>query len=257
VKDFYAILGVSPHASDVEIKKAFRKLAVKYHPDKNPSPSAHQLFQEINEAYDILGDREKRSLYDARRENPFAEILQEPPPPRHRDPAYGRTRPPRAKPEPPETFVLMRDNLKYVMWISRICLLVSTLFFLDYLLPYTHVDERIQEVYTVQVRKSISYYVIVTESGRKIKVYDHISYFTQEPKIKLAVTMLFRTTLSATNAAGTYTLQVALLYGTLVFFPILLLGSSLLAIIYKEKIEFSFSLNIVGFVLLLINIALL
>jgi curved DNA-binding protein CbpA len=258
VKDFYAILGVSPDASDAEIKKAFRKLAVKYHPDKNPSPSAHHLFQEMNEAYDTLGDPSKRSLYDARRANPFAEILDEPPQPRHRDPAYRGTRPPRpAKTEPPESFVLMRDNLKYVMWVSRIGLLVSTLLFLDFLLPYTRLEEGIQEVYAVKSRRRISHYVLVTDSGRKIKFYDHIRYFTQEPKIKLAVTMLFRTTVSATNAAGTYTVQVALLYGTLIFFPTFLFGSSLLAVIYKRKIEFSFSLNIVGFVLLLINIALL
>jgi len=151
----------------------------------------------------------------------------------------------------------MRDNLKYVMWVSRIGLLLSTLFFVDYLLPYTHIEERIQEVYSVSVRKRISHYVLVTDSGRKIKFYEHISDFSQYPKIKLAVTMMLRTTVSATNAAGNFTVQVALLYGTLIFFPTFLFGSSLLAMIYKRRIEFSFSLNIVGFVLLLINIALL
>jgi hypothetical protein len=184
--------------------------------------------------------------------------LDEPPQPRHRDPAYRGTRPSRpAKPEPPESFILMRDNLKYLMWVSRIGLLVSTLFFLDYLLPYTYLEEGIKEVYSVNVRRRISHFVLVTESDRKIKVYDHINYFTQEPKIKLAITRLFRTTISATNAAGTYTTQVALVYGTLIFFPTFLFGSSLLAMIYKRKIEFSFSLNIVGFILLLITIVLL
>jgi hypothetical protein len=249
---------VSRVASDTEIKKAFRKLAVKYHPDKNPSPSAHHLFQEINEAYDILGDPAKRSLYDDRRANPFAEILQEPMRPGHRDPAYRRPRPQRpVTRDPPRTYVLMRDNLNHIMWVSRVGLMVSALFFLDYLLPFEQVDDGVKEVYSVEVRKRISHYVLVTDSGRKIKMYDKISFFAHEPKIQLTITMLYRTTVSVTNAAGTYTVQVALLYGPLIFFPILLFASSLLAFLYQKRVEFSFSLNIVGIVLLLINLVLL
>ncbi|MDR2416619.1 MAG: molecular chaperone DnaJ [Holosporales bacterium] len=64
-KDYYAILGVSRSASQDELKKAFRKLAVKYHPDKNPGDkAAEQKFKEINEAYDILKDDQKRAAYD-------------------------------------------------------------------------------------------------------------------------------------------------------------------------------------------------
>jgi len=64
-KDYYDILGINRGASESEIKKAFRKLAVKYHPDKNPDdPEAENKFKEINEAYDVLGDKEKKPLYD-------------------------------------------------------------------------------------------------------------------------------------------------------------------------------------------------
>ena len=64
-KDYYSILGVSRTADDKEIKKAFRKLAKKYHPDTNQgNANAEQRFKEINEAYDILGDPKKRELYD-------------------------------------------------------------------------------------------------------------------------------------------------------------------------------------------------
>ena len=64
-RDYYEILGVSKNASDDEIKKAYRKLAVKYHPDKNPGDKeAEAKFKEINEAHDVLADKQKRARYD-------------------------------------------------------------------------------------------------------------------------------------------------------------------------------------------------
>jgi DnaJ-class molecular chaperone len=63
-KDYYKILGVSQGANDDEIKKAYRKLALKYHPDKNHAPGAEEKFKEIGEAYDVLSDPKKRQIYD-------------------------------------------------------------------------------------------------------------------------------------------------------------------------------------------------
>lgn len=63
-KDFYKVLGVSKGATDDELKKAYRKLALKYHPDKNKSPGAETKFKEIAEAYEILHDTKKREIYD-------------------------------------------------------------------------------------------------------------------------------------------------------------------------------------------------
>jgi curved DNA-binding protein len=64
-KDYYKILGVSKNVSQDEIKKAFRKLARKYHPDANPNnPEAEEKFKGIGEAYEVLGDPQKRSKYD-------------------------------------------------------------------------------------------------------------------------------------------------------------------------------------------------
>ena len=67
-KDFYAVLGVSSSASQDEIKKQYRRLAAKHHPDKNPNDSkAAERFKEISEAYTVLGDAEKRKQYDEMR----------------------------------------------------------------------------------------------------------------------------------------------------------------------------------------------
>lgn len=63
-RDYYEILGVSRSASQSEIKKAFRKLAMQYHPDRNKAPEAEEKFKEINEAYEVLSDDEKRKMYD-------------------------------------------------------------------------------------------------------------------------------------------------------------------------------------------------
>lgn len=64
-KDYYRILGVERNAEAKEIKRAYRRLAVQFHPDKNPGdPQAENRFKEINEAYEVLGDPEKRARYD-------------------------------------------------------------------------------------------------------------------------------------------------------------------------------------------------
>src|SRR5918911_1253631 len=63
--DYYSVLGVARDASDDEIKRAYRKLAMTYHPDRNGgSKEAEERFKEITEAYDVLRDQQKRAMYD-------------------------------------------------------------------------------------------------------------------------------------------------------------------------------------------------
>ena len=65
-KDFYQILGISRAATDAEIKKAYRKLAMRWHPDKNPDKAdeALSVFQDVGEAYTVLTDKQKKAVFD-------------------------------------------------------------------------------------------------------------------------------------------------------------------------------------------------
>src|SRR3989338_7344727 len=72
-KDFYEVLGVSKSASDTEIKRAYRKLALEWHPDRNKDPKATDKFKEINKAYEVLSDSKKRQTYDQFGEAAFSQ----------------------------------------------------------------------------------------------------------------------------------------------------------------------------------------
>ncbi|KKS98240.1 MAG: DnaJ protein [Candidatus Gottesmanbacteria bacterium GW2011_GWA2_43_14] len=72
-KDFYEVLGVSRSATDAEIKKAYRKLALEWHPDRNKSAGAADKFKEITKAYEVLSDSQKREMYNQYGESAFAQ----------------------------------------------------------------------------------------------------------------------------------------------------------------------------------------
>jgi DnaJ-class molecular chaperone len=67
MKDHYATLGLNNAASLADVKKAFRQKAAQFHPDRNPDPNASHYFREVQEAYDVLSDTDKRQAYDDNR----------------------------------------------------------------------------------------------------------------------------------------------------------------------------------------------
>ncbi len=79
-KDYYEILGVKRDATQAEIKSAYRKLAKKYHPDVNKTPEASAKFKDINEAFEVLSDKDKRARYDSLGSNWQAGANYTPPP---------------------------------------------------------------------------------------------------------------------------------------------------------------------------------
>ena len=92
MNDYYADLGVQKDASADEIKKAYRKLAFKYHPDQNPGDKvAEEKFKRITAAYDVLGDEEKRRQYDNAGFNPFEQTQTYDSEPRWQNPYYTYT----------------------------------------------------------------------------------------------------------------------------------------------------------------------
>ncbi|XP_068142978.1 dnaJ protein homolog 1 [Drosophila tropicalis] len=63
-KDYYQLLGINRNASSDEIRKGYRKMALKYHPDKNTHPEAEEYFKEVGAAFEVLSDKDKRAIYD-------------------------------------------------------------------------------------------------------------------------------------------------------------------------------------------------
>jgi curved DNA-binding protein len=88
-KDYYAVLGVEPGAGEGEVKQAFRRLARKYHPDVSKEKGAEDRFKAINEAYEVLRDKEKRAEYDAMRAGGYRPGAEFRPPPGYGSGGFG------------------------------------------------------------------------------------------------------------------------------------------------------------------------
>src|SRR5689334_15068275 len=170
MKNYYKVLQVSQSATADEIKRSYRKLAVLYHPDKNPDPKAEAIFKEITEAYDVVGDAAKRMRYDFLVKNPLSEDMQDntlngPP---HRDPAYRRKgAPANRKNRRSRIYELMIDYLPFAKISIITCFSIACFLLIDFSLPSLFLDE---EITSTEVRRthsrssSTTWWVVVTKN---------------------------------------------------------------------------------------------
>jgi len=167
MKDYYKILNIDRYATDLQVKKAYRDLALKYHPDKAGAFDSHQKFTEINEAYQVLSRKDHRENYNfiydyeclnKKRQHVdaiFAETVHWGDEPRQkrkwRPPFYGRG----------EDDIDLRPYIKSVRLISLLTFLFTFLIILDYFLPKTNIEQTVLAKLTTY--KSMNTIVIATE----------------------------------------------------------------------------------------------
>lgn len=137
VKDYYKILEVQKNASQDEIKKSYRRLALKYHPDKTSYSGAAQLFAQINEAYNIIGKKESRALYDMKMRRPTQTQYRSTNTTRTQTNPYKRTNSPYGyqRSAHVSSQVDIRPYVKYFKGISVVAFVFCVLICADYLLP--------------------------------------------------------------------------------------------------------------------------
>lgn len=258
--DFYKVLGVFPNATGDEIKRAYRKLAVLYHPDKNPDPKVAERFKEITEAYNTLSDEESRRLYDLKFSAAFQEVFTKPPKAPHRDPRY-RQQPPAASRRRDDKWTmheLISKGVKYTRYCSYAGLLVTLLLGIDYILPYQDHADKVINIYSVTFRRSTAYDIVETEGGRRLKLYDgDASCLKEGSSISIRSTLIYRIPMSASSPQICSTIRMGYLYRPLIFFPVLLFVFSLLGLIRAISLETNFNFGIGAGIVLIIHIYLI
>jgi len=261
MKNYYEVLGLSATATDHEIKHVFRRLAITYHPDKNPTPEAEAFFKEVNEAYEILGDPTKRIFYDQLLSGEIAVVPDEPLQAWHKDPVYRKRRQAGYKPPPrgpSPRIVMMESFLKYVQILSWVACGWSSLLIVDYLSPSKINEEKV--VTNVGAAKRAMLHssgdLLLTEHGRHYPIAIHeIRYFPHESELKIFSSPLFSLLIKIENHDSSYQLNnLATIYRNFMFAPILLILLSVVGLIWKKGIEFRFNLGLVTFLVFLLNI---
>jgi len=255
MKDYYAILGLPRTATADEVKASYRKLVQQFHPDVNPDPSAQELIQEINEAYEVLGDRDKRTGYDYLINNPQA-IFAEPPPPPHRDPAYRRRK--NYQPVASEESILQEFMRKWIPFGTKIAwagCLMCTILMIDFLLPHKITGAQVRTFKSNVLPRAQSNY-IVTASGSRLQVSGTDSqWFNKGQDIELIESRMFSILIEIkipdVNKRIT---NLSTVYRNYFFVPVLLLIFSVLGLVVKEGVEFRFNLGIVNLFVLIFTL---
>lgn len=262
MKDYYQVLRISRQASAAEVKRAYRRLAVLFHPDKNSSAEALRLFQEINEAHEVLSDPLKRSSYDSLLDGGgVAAQPAAPPGGWHRDPAYRRRqqqgyRP--AKAGPSEKLLMMLHMLRFLRSTSLVGLAWCLLLIVDYSLP----SRTSRETVLPEGHRPISWQlhhepnVIVTDKGHHFPVpWAGVDYFPAGSEVDVVTSRLFNVLVQVEAQDDKFIIDsLASIYQNMMVVPIVLLIVSLGGLLVKQGIEFRFNLLIAIGILLIFNL---
>jgi hypothetical protein len=257
MKDYYLILGVERTASDRDIKRTYRRLAILYHPDKNPSGGAEAQFKEINEAYEVLSDPASKALYDERLNNPAIDSSFESPP-FHRDPAYRRKTTQRRSTGPSERTLFMQSMLKFSRLLFYFGCFWCSVLIVDYLAPAAVQDEivtsDISELSRLISRESID--LLVTDQKHHFHVQpSEMAHFPTGSTLHIYTSSILSAVLKVENHDGTFIVNnLASIYRNFSFAPIMLLLSCLTGLIIRRGLEFHVNLGIVVFLLMILNI---
>jgi hypothetical protein len=260
MKDYYKILRVGKQASREEIKRAYRRLAVVFHPDKNPSLESAALFQEINEAHSILSDPDKRIRYDQLLSAPYDTLSPQPPPKWHRDPAYRRKQQPGYKPppyRPSEKMLMMAHFLKYQHWVTLAGMAWCAILLLDYALPSRQAKETVipesERVMSWEFHHVPN--VVVTDKGHQFPVPAEGAQFFRPKSIATIVTSpLLNIPVRIEAEAGRYKIEgLATIYSSFIGAPVILLIMSLICWRMKTGIESRFNMAVSICIVLFFN----
>ncbi len=251
--NYYQILRVEQSAGSDEIKRAYRRLAVTYHPDKNHDQGAEAIFKEVNEAYDVLSDPEKRRVYDLKLQYPFGAVIEQPP--RHRDPAYRPQRPKvYRKSENQRLYELMEQYLPIAQKASIFCFAVSMFLLLDFLWPARVSNEIIESVSTRRTysrNASTTWWVIHTTNGDEIDIPFTLSdYFLPKEPVRIHSSYFLGIALNAEVRGHSEKLKKNI-YGNFVFAPAALLVISAFGVIMRKDVSYGFNLGVTSFVIFL------
>lgn len=271
MKDYYHVLGVSRQASSREIKSAYRKLAVQYHPDKNKSTEAEQKIKEINEAYNVLRDKARKWEYDqklsgadnrmwtqttaytsSRPEFRFGQAFTGEPPVASEEKAPEASS---VKSRLPEVLVPYLPLLRKLTYTSCVfCLFLV----LDYLLPFEKDEEvivRKHKAYTLQGLSHTQVDVLLTAKAHYYTVSpESAALFQVGDSAVITHSRLAAIPIQITNRAGATDHFTNTLYANFLFVPCVLLLSVAFSLFHKGSVEHRFTHGLVNLFLLVLGV---
>lgn len=251
MKDYYQILRISRQAGSGEVKRAYRRLAILFHPDKNPSPESLTLFQEINEAHEVLSDPERRAQYDQLLLQGFVSAPVEQPQSWHRDPAYRRKQqagyrpPPRG---PSDQLLMMIHLLKYLRIISWSGIAWCAFLVMDYALPFRVSNEQVLPESSRMPSWQLHHVpnVVVTDKGNQFPVpFEGVKFFPVGSHTDVVTSRILHVLVRVEAQDRRYTIDsLASIYQNFLLAPVILLALCVLGLLLKNGIEFRFNIEV-------------